>query len=90
MQNNGKPSTEAKQIRVDRELMQSWLATTPDTQSVANFVPGPGIAKLNIQFDIDRLRQALDHCLTITDYKGDTDNFAAFSLISYWTHACAI
>ena len=39
------------------------MANRPDTRSVAEFVPGPGIQKLDLKFDIDRLREALDECL---------------------------
>ena len=36
----------------DSELMQSWLAKRPDTESVAGFVAGPGIERLQLKFDI--------------------------------------
>ena len=57
------------------------MRTMPDTQSVANFVPGPGIEKLDLRFDIAELRNALDECLTRTEFKGDlAAGFGAFSL----------
>jgi len=74
------PASEKQCIAADRKLMRNWLATQPDTQSVANFVPGPGVAKLNLRFAIDELRESLQHCLTQTEFQGDLDNFAAFSL----------
>ena len=40
----------------------------PDTESVAGFLPGDGIYRLELKFDIDQLRQALDHCLARTGY----------------------
>lgn len=53
----------------------------PDTQSVAGFVPGPGIKKLALKFDIHKLRDALRECLTRTEFKGDlAAGFGAFSL----------
>lgn len=65
----------------DVERMEEWLQQMPDTRSVANFVPGPGIQKLELQFDIDRLREALKECLTRTSFKGDlAAGFGAFSL----------
>ena len=31
----------------------------PDTESVANFVPGPGIQKLELKFDIAELQKGV-------------------------------
>ncbi len=56
---------------VDVQRMQAWLAAPPDTQSVADFVPGPGIQKLQLSFDIAALRSALEECLARDSYKGD-------------------
>jgi len=68
-------------LQTDRQLLRSWLADTPDTDSVASFKPGPGIQKLNIRFDIDALKAALRTALHRTDFKGDLDaGFGAFSL----------
>ncbi len=55
----------------DVALMRDWLATPPDTKSVAEFVPGPGIQKLNLTFDIGALRAALDECLARDSFKGN-------------------
>ena len=73
-------NTEQELIEADRTLMRNWLATKPDTESVAKFVPGPGIARLNLRFDIQKLKEALTQCLTKTQFKGDTAGFGAFSL----------
>ena len=35
----------------DKALMKSWLADRPDSSTVGQFVPGPGIQKLSLQFD---------------------------------------
>lgn len=65
----------------DTKRMKQWLAAMPDTQSVAGFVPGPGIEKLDLKFDIEKLRKALKICLTRTQFKGDlAAGFGAFSL----------
>ncbi len=58
------------------------IAARPDTQSVANFVPGPGITRLKLRFDIDALREALDECLKRSDFMGDMQDagFAALPL----------
>lgn len=64
-----------------RKRLVSLLSQTPDTESVAHFVPGPGIQKLPIQFDIDKLREALELSLQKTEFKGDLESgFGAFSL----------
>ena len=58
------------------------LARRPDTESVAGFVPGPGIEKLDLAFDIERLREALDECLAREDFMGgmQDEGFAALPL----------
>jgi len=66
---------------VDVLRMRELLAQMPDTQSVANFKPGPGIEKLSLTFDTEKLREALDICLSRTSFKGDLEaGFGAFSL----------
>ncbi|MEH6446028.1 MAG: hypothetical protein V7784_19215 [Oceanospirillaceae bacterium] len=42
----------------DATKMQQWLESDFDTTSVASFKAGPGIAKLELTFDIDELRKA--------------------------------
>lgn len=78
----------------DRDVatVTSALAKRPDTQSVAEFVPGPGITKLDIAFDITRLKEALDECLGRANFMGgmQDDGFAALPLTqrpgqSEWT-----
>ena len=65
----------------DSAQMKTWLSQKPDTVSVANFVPGPGVEKLALKFDIKKLRTALDVALQKTDFKGMIeDGFGAFSL----------
>ncbi len=58
------------------------MRTPPDTESVARFVPGPGIARLALRFDIERLRGALDECLARQGFQGDmqSEGFAALPL----------
>lgn len=62
---------DASSVARDSDAMKGWLATSPDTRSVAGFVPGPGIVKLDLKFDIERLRSALTDALGIVDYEGD-------------------
>ena len=66
----------------DVALIQSRLATLPDSQSVAGFVPGPGIERLALRFDIDALRCALEECLRRSDFMGgmQDEGFAALPL----------
>lgn len=65
----------------DNAKLIELLASQPDTESVASFKPGPGIVKLDTQFDITQLRAALQQCLLRTQFKGDlASGFGAFSL----------
>mgnify|MGYP000392112799 FL=1 len=65
----------------DTARLDEWLSEMPDTKSVAGFVPGPGIQKLDLKFDIMKLREALETCLGRTEFKGDLSaGFGAFSL----------
>ncbi len=74
-------TTSANSIERDAAQMKDWLAQRPDTESVAGFLPGPGIQKLDLKFDIQKLREALDQALQRTAFKGDLDKgFGAFSL----------
>jgi len=66
----------------DVQAIEDWLKVAPDTTSVASFKPGPGIAKLELKFDIENLREALDECLARQAYQGDMQDqgFAALPL----------
>ncbi len=77
------PQTQAVSHNVEqaREQLEACLAIKPDTESVASFTPGPGIQKLPLKFDIEKLRTALKQALTVTEFKGDLEaGFGAFSL----------
>ncbi len=72
---------DAADAKTDAEQMREWLAQKPDTESAARFVPGPGIQKLRLRFDIGKLREALTTSLRRTNFKGMIeDGFGAFSL----------
>ncbi|MEL6967486.1 MAG: hypothetical protein AAGM04_08925 [Pseudomonadota bacterium] len=66
----------------DVEAVEHWLATRPDTQSVAKFVPGPGIERLALSFDVEALRTDLDECLSRSSFQGfmQDQGFAALPL----------
>ena len=66
----------------DTLQVHKWLSDPPDSSSVAQFVPGPGIQKLHLRFDINQLRDALEACLHKVDSHGDYEDqgFGAFSL----------
>lgn len=65
----------------DTAQMREWFSQAPDTESVARFVPGPGIQKLQLRFDIDELREALSIALERTNFQGMIEEgFGAFSL----------
>jgi len=66
----------------DVALVESRLADCPDSRSVVDFVPGPGIDRLSLRFDIDALRGALEACLHRSDFLGGMQDqgFAALPL----------
>ena len=75
--------TEVSKIRDgDVEAVEAWMQAMPDSASVADFVPGPGISRLDLTFDIDKLREALDECLRRSEYQGSMQDqgFAALPL----------
>ncbi|MEM7290855.1 MAG: hypothetical protein AAF412_10895 [Pseudomonadota bacterium] len=76
----------------DVQAIHAAMSDKPDTQSVTEFIAGPGIRRLNLKFDIERLREALDECLSREAYKGGMQDqgFAALPLTqrpgqSEWT-----
>jgi len=56
----------------DRQKIAQWLKSAPETESVAGFVPGPGICKLDMTVDIENLNADLSTILKKTSYHGDT------------------
>ena len=58
-------------IEKDRIVINDHLASSPDKDSVATFVPGPGICKLNMRVDLDALNADLETVLQQTEYHGD-------------------
>lgn len=68
-------------LNSDRDAMQQWLSSAPDTKAVAGFVAGPGIARLSLTFDIEALRQALHDALQLNDFATDDYGFGGFPLM---------
>ena len=66
----------------DVALVERRIASRPDSRSVAEFVPGPGIERLSLSFDIRALREALAECLRRSDFMGGMrdEGFAALPL----------
>ena len=66
----------------DVATIQAAMSLQPRNSTVVDFVPGPGIQKLNLSFDIIRLRAALTECLSREDFKGamQDQGFAALPL----------
>ena len=58
------------------------LSVMPKSDTVAGFVPGPGIARLDLKFDIGELRAALEECLARESFMGgmQDEGFAALPL----------
>lgn len=69
-------------IKQDKALMAAWLKDRPDHSSVAQFVAGPGIQKLSLQFDPAKLVEALNQCLARQTFQGTMQDqgFAALPL----------
>ena len=53
-------TTQVDSLEEDQALMKEWLGENRITDTVAKFQPGSGIEKLNLRFDITRLRTALE------------------------------
>jgi len=64
----------------DRQQVIDWLANSPDTERVKHFVPGPGLQKLKLTFNINKLQSALKQVTDIVDFGGD-DLAAGFGAI---------
>ena len=54
----------------DVALVERRFAFRPDSRSVAEFVPGPGIERLPLSFDIEALRRTPAECLRWSDFIG--------------------
>lgn len=68
-------------VSADQRQLQQWLVQTPDTESVAPFKPYPGIQKLALCFDINKLQDALREVLARAEFKGNlTDGFGVIAL----------
>lgn len=69
-------------LDADVQAVKAWMAHRPDTKSVANFIPGPGIQKLALSFNIEELRDALSECLSRESFQGGMQDqgFAALPL----------
>lgn len=69
-------------VDADVDAIHSHMAARPETKSVADFVPGPGIVRLDLRFDIVQLRAALTECLLRQGYQGGMQDqgFAALPL----------
>ncbi len=74
------PSNEPYQN--DQEMLKHWFTQQPDTEMVAGFVAGPHIQKLDIKFDIEKLREGLDDLLKLTKFGGNytEEGFGGISL----------
>lgn len=66
----------------DVHTIQTAMSVLPRSSTVTEFVAGPGIQRLNLKFDITRLKEALDECLSREAFKGGMQDqgFAALPL----------
>ena len=58
-------------INAGAAALARHLANTPDTESVKEFIPGPGIVRLGKFFDPQKLRQGLEDALAIGGWRGE-------------------
>jgi hypothetical protein len=66
-------------VDTDRAQMDEWLARDLVTESVAQFVEGPGIYTMDVRFDIGELQTALEEVSGRATFEGDVD--AGFGVI---------
>ena len=66
----------------DVALVERRITSRPNSRSVAEFVPGLGIERLALSFDIEALREALAECLRCSALMGgmQDEGFAALPL----------
>lgn len=66
----------------DVQAVSQAMESMPDSASVAGFVPGPGIRRLQLRFDIAMLQEALEDCLRRENFMGGMQDqgFAALPL----------
>ena len=65
-------------VAQDKAMMQNWMAEDRVQDFDPQFVPGPGIHKLSLRFDIEKLQQALADVSGSLEEMGD--GFSAFGL----------
>ena len=65
-------------VEQDKAMMQSWMAEDRVQDFEPQFAPGPGIQKLALRFDIEKLREALNDVSGSLEEMGD--GFSAFGL----------
>ncbi|WP_291730669.1 hypothetical protein [Leisingera sp. F5] len=66
----------------DVQAVAQAMGRMPDSARVAEFVPGPGIQRLELKFDIEKLQEALEECLKREAFMGGLQDqgFAALPL----------
>lgn len=69
------------ELTTDSDRVETALASRPETESVAGFMPSEGIFRLKLRFDIARLREALERCLAKTGYLGDEWKAQGFGVL---------
>ena len=65
------PATEEGAVEEAARRLEDYLGLTPDTESVRDFIPGPGIVRLGRFFDPALLEEALDEALAIGGWRGE-------------------
>lgn len=65
--------------QLDKQQMMDWIKAMPDTESVTVFKPNRQIQKINLRFDIEKIRSALEAVLQTVEFHG-SDGFYALPL----------
>ena len=70
-----------RDIGAKKTLLKNWLELPPDAPTISGFQLGPGIDRLNLQFDIEAFKTALEDILLTQETSGDLDaGFGAIPL----------
>lgn len=62
-------------VQQDRRDMKTYISDHIDINSVASFKPNENIIRLNIKFDIQKIRQALEDVISKSDFEGIGSGF---------------
>ena len=65
----------------DRQKVEQRMGIIPETKSVARFVPSDSIFKLDLCFDVEKLRASLADCLEKVGYANNEWKAQGFGIL---------